>query len=315
VAPRVTADWNVSDNAMIYAVWAKGYKPGGLNGEIGAAVDKPQYEQEEVNEYEIGLKSTLADGRVYANVALYLNQLDNIQLTTPLASGGQLNSIVTNQGNGDVKGVEIEFGWAILDNLTAGLTYALADTKFTEGCDEFQWTLTSGGGVLTDAEACTGNNPNGMGNGSIAGHAFPLSSKNQFSATLDWNQQISGEMEFFTNLDYTWEDVKAVQVHNLAWVPEASMFNGRLGIRSDRWSVAVYGRNLLDEDSPQMVTRWLQDPLLFGNALPDTGAAGAPAGACPPGGCSTSFPRAFFGDFRRSRNFGIEASYRFGGGG
>ncbi|MFQ5635648.1 MAG: hypothetical protein ACE5G3_10020, partial [Gammaproteobacteria bacterium] len=136
---------------------------------------------------------------------------------------------------------------------------------------------------------------------------------NQISATLDWTRRLSGETEIFTNLDYTWEDKKPVQVHNAAWVPEASLLNGRIGVRNDRWEVAVYGRNLFDEDSPSMVTRWLQEPNFFGRALASTSGAGAPAGACPTGACSTSWPRAFFGDLRRSRHFGVEAAYRFGG--
>jgi len=313
-APRVTANWDVTDNAMLYAIYAKGYKPGGLNGVAGEGVGAPKYDQEEADTYELGIKTNLADGRMYLNVAAFFNQLDKIQLTTPLASGGgQLTSIVTNQGNGEVKGVEIEWGWQIIQDLNLSMSYALADTRFTEGCDEFQWTLTSGGGILNDAVNCSGQNPNGQGNGSIVGNAFPLSSKNQFSATLDWSRQISGEMEFFTNLDYTWEDKKPVQVHNQAFVPEASIFNGRLGIGTDRWQVAIYGRNLTDEDAPQMATRWLQEPNFFGRALASTSGAGAPAGSCPPGTCSTSWPRAFFADFRRGRNFGVEASYRFGG--
>ncbi|MFQ5635434.1 MAG: TonB-dependent receptor, partial [Gammaproteobacteria bacterium] len=161
-APRLSANWNVTDNAMLYAIYAKGYKPGGLNGTAGAGVGAPTYDQEEADSYEAGVKSVLADGRVMANVTFFLNKLDKIQLTTPLASaGGQLTSIVTNQGDGEVKGIELELGWSIMDNLDVGLTYALADTEFTEGCDEFQWTLTSGGGVLNDAVACTGNDPNG----------------------------------------------------------------------------------------------------------------------------------------------------------
>ncbi|MGI9344135.1 MAG: TonB-dependent receptor, partial [Gammaproteobacteria bacterium] len=313
-APRVSANWDVTDNSMLYAIYAKGYKPGGLNGDAGAGVGAPTYGQEEADTYELGLKTVVADGRVYLNAALFFNQLDKIQLTTPLSSaGGQLTSIVTNQGDGEVKGVELEFGWAILDNLNLGMSYALADTRFTEGCDKDQWVLTSGGGVLTDAQNCTGNNVNGQGNGSIVGSAFPLASKNQFSANLDWTQQISGEMEFFTNVDYTWEDKKPVQVHNQAWVPENSILNARLGIGTDRWQVAIYGRNLTEEDAPSMATRWLQEPNFFGRALASTSTAGAPAGSCPPGACETTWPRAFFADFRRSRNFGIEASYRFGG--
>ncbi len=314
VAPRVLANWGVTDNAMLYAIYAKGYKPGGLNGVAGEGVGAPTYDQEEADTYEIGVKSNLADNRVMLNLALFYNKLDKIQLTTPLASGGgQLTSIVTNQGDGDITGLELEFGWVILDNLNFSASYALADTEFTSGCDEFQWTLTSGGGILNDAANCAGNNVNGQGNGSIVGNAFPLSSKNQFSATLDWRQQLSGELEFFTNVDYTWEDKKPIQVHNEAWVPSASLVNGRIGINSDRWEVAIYGRNLLDEDAPSMVTRWLQEPNFFGRALASTAGAGAPAGSCPTGTCSTSWPRAFFGDLRRGRNFGIEAAYRFGG--
>ncbi|MFW2405541.1 MAG: TonB-dependent receptor, partial [Gammaproteobacteria bacterium] len=312
-APRLTANWDVTDNAMLYGIYAKGYKPGGLNGTAGEGVGAPTYDQEEADTFELGIKTTLADGRMYVNFAAFLNQLDKIQLTTPLASGGgQLTSIVTNQGDGDITGVELEWGWQIMDDLNVSMSYALADTEFTKGCDEFQWTLTSGGGVLDDAVNCTGNNPNGQGNGSIVGNQFPLSSKNQFSATLDWRRQMTGELEFFTNVDYTWEDKKPVQVHNEAWVPSASLLNGRLGIGSERWQVSLYGRNLLDEDSPQMVTRWLQEPAFFGRALASTAGAGAPAGSCPPGSCSTSWPRAFFGDIRRGRNFGIEALVRFG---
>jgi hypothetical protein len=52
---------------------------------------------------------------------------------------------------------------------------------------------------------------------------------------------------------------------------------------------------------------------VFGAAgLPSSTAAGAPPGACPPNTCSTSYPRAFFGDMRRERNFGVEIAYRFG---
>ena len=68
-----------------------------------------------------------------------------------------------------------------------------------------------------------------------------------------------------------------------------------------------------------MATRWLQDPLLsiyaggvFGSLVSPTNA-GAPAGACTPATpCVTNFPRAFFADLRRSRNFGVEFSLNFG---
>ena len=181
--------------------------------------------------------------------------------------------------------------------------------------------MTSGGGQLLDSAACSGSNPNGQGNGSIKGNQYPLSSKNQFSAFADYIRPIDafgGDSEFFASLSYSWEDEQPVQVHNKAWVPDATIVDMSLGIRSGNWSARVYGRNLTDEDAPSMVTRWLQDPLLsiyasgvFGSLVNEENA-GAPDGFCGPNPCVTNFPRAFFGDLRRGRNFGVEFSLNFG---
>ena len=325
IAPRLSVNYKPNDDTLVYGIYAKGFKPGGVIGSAGAVLIPPTttYEQEESDTFELGIKRTAFDGRVTFNAAAFFIDATDIQLTTPLSStaSATLTSVVTNQGGGETFGIELEARWAISDNLLLGATYALADTEFTEGCDDFQWTLTSGGGVLQDATACTGNDVNGSGNGSIVGNQFPLSSENQFSAFADYRTASFGNSEFFANLSYSWEDEKPVQVHNLAWVPAATIVDLRLGWQTDNWEIAFYGRNLTDEDAPNMVTRWLQDPLLitnvggfFSSGRSETNA-GAPADACstfPPRPCSTSFPRAFFGDLRRGRNFGVEATFRFG---
>jgi outer membrane receptor protein involved in Fe transport len=316
-APKLLVNWDVTEDMLLYASYAKGYKPGGLNGKPGivAANPAPTYGQEESDNFEVGFKSTLFDDRLVANIAVFFIDVTDIQLTTPLTTGsGQLTSIVTNQGSGEVTGAEVELQYLLTDGWTIGANYALADTEFTEGCDEFQWTLTSGGGLLNDFANCSGNDVNGSGNGSIEGNHFPLSSKNQVSAYTDFRRPFGADYELILGADVSWEDRKPVQVHNLAWVPEATIVNARIGVETGRWTAAVYGRNLTDEDAPAMVTRWLQDPLVFGIAgFPSTAAAGAPPGSCPPGTCSTTYPRGFFADMRRGRNLGLEIIYRFGG--
>lgn len=331
-APRLTVDWQANDELLLYATYAKGYKPGGLNGNAGVQVAQPVYEQEESDNFELGAKSRWFDNRLTANVALFFIDAKDIQLTTALSNAqlfGALTSIVTNQGSGEVTGLELELTYALTDSITLGANYALADSEFTEGCDDFQYQLTSGGGNIVSGNACIGNNVNGLGDGSIVGNQFPLSAKHQAAGYVDFRTPIYDDWEFIANTSLSWEDKKPVQVHNLAFVPSATLLDARLGIDTGSFSVSVYGRNLLNEDAPSMATRWLQVPLASFAAGGVGGVPGATnvapviipstvpgaTNSCAPaaGGCATNFPRAFFADFRRSRNFGVEFAYRFGG--
>lgn len=307
--PRVTVEWQVSDDVNVYGVYAEGVKPGGFNGAGGVVVGKETYEQEESRNYELGLKSTLLDGAMVFNLAGFFIDAKDVQLTTPLQLPGNANvtSLATNQGQGEIKGAELEVRWAATDYLTFGLTYALADASFTEGFDDFQWTLTSGGGVFSPNDPTNpARNPNGQGDGSIKGKQYPMTAKNTGSLTVDWRSPLgSSSWEFFANADLSYEDKKPVQVHNEAWVPSATTVGARLGVSSDNWTVSVFGRNLTDEDAPQIATRWLQYPYLTAFSLLRPGS--------PPndGTVSYNFPRGFFGSFRRERQVGVEVSYSF----
>jgi hypothetical protein len=237
-----------------------------------------------------------------------------VQLTTPLQLPGSstITSLATNQGQGEIKGVEIEARWAATDYLTLGLTYALADASFTEGFDDFQWTLTSAGGIFSPNDPDNPlRNPNGQGDGSIKGKQYPMTAENTATFTVDWRSPLgSSNWEFFANADVSYEDKKPVQVHNEAWVPSAVLVGARFGVSNDNWAVSVFGRNLTDEDAPQIATRWFQWPLAnFGPPLinPVDTSALAPAGSI----VSTNFPRGFFGSFRRERQIGVEVSFSF----
>jgi len=92
-----------------------------------------------------------------------------------------------------------------------------------------------------------------------------------------------------------------VQVHNRAETGSATLVGAQFGIESENIRLTLFGRNLTDEDSIVLATRWFDlrylgpngiDPSLLGQV--DTGS-----------------PRAFFSTQRRGRNFGVEIGYRF----
>jgi hypothetical protein len=119
---------------------------------------------------------------------------------------------------------------------------------------------------------------------------------------MQFNMPITSGMEFFFNADVSYESEKPVQVHNLAFAPEATIVGARLGLNGENWTLAAFGRNLTDEDATPMATRWLAIPYFTFTSL-------NVAGNIP--GADTGTPRAFFGAARRERQLGLEFIYRF----
>lgn len=305
--PRVTLDYNLANGGTLYGIFAQGVKPGGLNGSAGASVGEPTYDQEESDNFEVGLKMPILGGQFDLTGAAYYTDAKDVQLTTAIGTpAGALTSIATNQGSGTIMGIELDINGALNDFWTVGATYAWTDSEFTEGCDADEWTLTSGGGVYDNA-AGTGTDftsvfaGSGPASCSIEGRQFPLTSEHQASGFLRFDLPEVGPQRssFFASLDASYESSKFVQVHNRAETGDATILGARMGLEADNWAFNLYGQNLTDEDSIVMATRWLQTPYFF------AGINTAPATA------SRSAPRAFFGTLRNGPQYGAELKLRF----
>ena len=74
-SPRFVVDFHIDDKTMVFASLAKGYKAGGYNAfSPGAAFDN-----EEVWNFEAGIKKTLADDRLQFDASAYKYKYDNRQ--------------------------------------------------------------------------------------------------------------------------------------------------------------------------------------------------------------------------------------------
>jgi outer membrane receptor protein involved in Fe transport len=311
--PRITLDWTLNDNVLVYGVFAQGAKPGGLNGTAGQSVGKPAYDQEESDNFEVGTKISGFDNRVRLNVAAYFTQATDVQFTqsVPSATGqGAVTSIVTNQGEGEIYGLELELQAAVTEALTISAGYAYTHTEITEGCDDFEYTLNTGGLVYNPA---LGN----VKECDISGNRYPLGPEQTANLSFNYDAPIGfGEgLNLVSNFGVTYEGSKYVQVHNLAETGETTLVNLRVGLRSeDGWSIVAFGRNLTDNDTIPLATRWFD--LRTGQGRTCSATVGSPCmPANPPpgsyGGADSGSPRGFFGALRKGRTFGLEFTYDF----
>lgn len=305
--PRVTINYKTPGGTLFYAVYATGRKPGGFNGTAGLVADLPRYLPEKAESYELGIKADISP-ELRVNGSLYHNKLTNIQLTSAIPDPNNpraLTSIVTNTGNGLTQGFELELQASPARGLlfTAGISYV--DAHFTSGCDADYFILNSGG---LRVNFDTRNPPaEALPFCSIKGKKLPLGSPWIINGSASYDHPLSGDWSIFANTNFSYEDKKFVQTDNLAEVGDAFLVNVRLGVRNERFSITAFVKNLTNEDSVPLATRWFDYRYGAGTRNLPT----SPSFNGTPAVIETGAPRAFFGALRKGRTFGVEAAMNF----
>ena len=143
-SPKVGLSYKVTDDAMLYASWTRGFRSGGFSFRASPTeltqtdyIRPAFYDEERVDSMEVGIKSDFLNNRVRMNLVGYYQWWDGIQRN--LQSGGPTTAIqrTENVEDSHVYGFEGEFSAIVaLDAITAGdslrfdAALALADSGY-----------------------------------------------------------------------------------------------------------------------------------------------------------------------------------------
>ena len=124
---RLVLDWQASEDVLAYVSYARGYKPGGFNGPASTNTD---YDREDVDSYEIGVKSLWADRSLLLNVVAFFNDYDGLQLSN-LSLEQFTRNIENTNVEAEMYGAEIEARWrpAFAPRLELEASYGWLDTE------------------------------------------------------------------------------------------------------------------------------------------------------------------------------------------
>lgn len=102
--PKAALRWFASDNVTVIGSYAQGFRFGGINGfTLEPTIPVPfTYGSDEINNYELGLRTTWAENRVTADVTAFYIDWNNLQI---LQRAG-IYAFVDNVGAAEVKGIE-----------------------------------------------------------------------------------------------------------------------------------------------------------------------------------------------------------------
>ena len=244
VTGEATLAYQATDDVKIYARYARGYRSGGFNGEVF----ENAFDEETVDSFEIGLKSDWLDGRARLNANLWTYTYEDLQVSQILTSGGAATSLLTNAGEAERWGVEIESAFLLTPDMLLNLSYSHISGDFEEFPDI----------CGTDPTNC------------LTGEDFAKraqSPDNMLSVSLDWAIADLGFAELTAYVQANWQDewyetalwqaVVAGQpvVYDHQVMDERTIVNGRINLENisvgeGNMRVSLWGRNLTDDDYP-----------------------------------------------------------------
>lgn len=233
------ASYFPTDDIMLFGTISTGFKSGGFNSE-GTFPNIPREERgfapEESINYELGIKSQLFNNTLQLNATAFLMDIEDFQDRT----FDGLSLIVRNAAELRVQGIETDFVWAPLDQLTfiGGLSYL--DSEFQEYPNGSPLPAApSSAGVLQDLSGETSHFAPEWQGSLVANWADDFSAWDGTEYFLRGETQYIGEQYVGTSTNLNPQTIQDAY----------QLFNARVGLRAtdQNWEVNVFGRNLADE--------------------------------------------------------------------
>jgi iron complex outermembrane receptor protein len=234
ITPKVSVQYQWTDDVLQYATWSKGFKSGGFdNRATRLDLATRPFAPENVDSYETGLKTELFDRRARLNFAAFYNDYKDLQVSysDPAYPG---NSIRGNAGKAHTYGVEVEGDLRPTERLglqaSAGYLFAVYDRYRNAG----------GLGVNADGHRLL-NSPRWSLSGGL---------------TYDVPVEIPGSLRLGLNAQWQSKAYFNALQRPQDEAPAQGFLNGSITWTTPdpRWAVQLSGRNLLNSDKPVSAT-------------------------------------------------------------
>ena len=131
VDPSITLQYDIAPRVMVYATYGRGSKSGGFVSNTLGTVDSTfTFEPERSTNYEAGIKSTLFDGAVVANVSAYHTEFKDLQVSVYQPESSSY--LTGNAASATSKGIEGSLSIFPFPNFDVTASGAYQDIKYDD---------------------------------------------------------------------------------------------------------------------------------------------------------------------------------------
>lgn len=279
----VCPDYDPLDNQQGACALLPGQQYGPGAGDISTR-DETQYSPDKTINYELGAKTTLANGRVTLNGAVYYIEWKDPQLTSATINASI--PITVNAEGAETKGFEVSGNWLVTDDFSMRGSYSHTEASLTALAPGLVGTI----------------NPPGFGSALLDGQdgdRLPGSPEDQFSVFGSYVMPLESGRTVTFNGGYAWQSDVLSRTGGRGGGITLDSFgvaNASAVYDAGKWQATLFVNNLFDE---YYETGVVSSPL-FNQVLTD--ADGGDVNV-----------RSFYTYVGAPRVIGARFSYKFGG--
>ena len=232
---KFVLSWTASDNLLIYGSYASGFRIGNFDNGLLNSIQQYEgfagtgpttdalrqsllFEGDELENVELGVKTTLMDGRVMIQASVYqMDWNDMIQLVANPLNPGQFYN--DNSGGAEIDGAELDITAYVTDRLTMRLAADYNDSE----------VLSADGASVTE---------------------LVYAPDESFYVSMDYSFPTDNSWSVDMHLDFSEVAEQYGDVANTVIIPKYNLLNGRITLRSpdQKWRVAMFSTNMAEKE-------------------------------------------------------------------
>lgn len=229
--PKFAVAYEINNQQNLYASYTRGFRAGGINGDLLPQGVSQTFDPEFSDNYELGYKSNWFNNRLSINLSLFHIDWQNLQFFN---SFGNFVFARDNVGDARSTGIEIEVISKPIKNLQVEASLGLNDTEYKEfilSRDVFDMTTNTINTVTTDL---TGNQLSNAPSYTLflAGQ-YQIPFKNKSTLSIRGEMRSAGEQ--FTD------------IQNDLTIDPYQLFNAMLTYQKGSYSLSAWVRNIGNE--------------------------------------------------------------------
>jgi len=232
---RLALEYRSAGGHLLYALASRGYKAGGVNSDSTVPDAQREFATESLWNYELGLKGRFLDDRLDLRAAVFFQDRDDVQtqqsLVVPIdgeVCPCRFIEFIDNATAGQSFGLEAEANWTVNRSLHLFGSLGLLDSRF----DDF----LNFSHVDADPEIGEAVDLDGRDLPHAPNYMFALGALLQWWDHWYLRAEIEGKDAFFFSSRHDVRSEAYERVHV------------RLGYRTADWDLAIWARNLGDEE-------------------------------------------------------------------